>query len=432
MEHIMIPDISRIARLTRKTIDRFVSMTEAISDTKEEIRCFVNTSKFAVCRAVMMELSRKTLDFDGLFDILEKVTLALVSDGLPYPCVTRELPNLTRQQQDDLLKFRTFNKVTVKELKQKITLLRLLIKKHKQIMATYDKYTQVSIKCEKKLTAIMYRLHGPTTIKPKVMSSLLKKRDQAQKAFDKARTALRVQSEVEQKIRARIKITSDDIVSSITNQIVDRLDYGIERCLYDIIDSMTQPEIHQRMVKLVQHINKYEMADRVVRQYSDTYGMRVIVQPRNVKNDVSISDISSSAESIGDSAIVEELHSSSAETSQGPSSGGASSSGEISHDTGYSTGTVNDKNDSNKHVTVLMKRKVKEVKIQVKVDSDRWLPGFIDIKKGMEIQQTVRGEDEEIAFGYYRSSKKSQKQWGFYFVNPTLSLMELLDCRARK
>ncbi|XP_033751081.1 uncharacterized protein LOC117335204 [Pecten maximus] len=308
MEDILIPDVSRIARLTRKTIDRFVCMTEAISDTDEGLRCFVNTSKLAICRTVMTELATKILDFDGLFDILEKVTLAVVGDSLSCPCRTRELPNITRQQEEDLLKFETFNKVTVKELKHKITLLRLLIKKHKQIMATNEKYLQARIKYEKKLTAIMYRLHGPTTIKSKVMLSLLKKRDRAQKAFLNARTALRIHGDVEQNISDKIKITSDDIVSFITNQIVDRLDYGIERCLYDVIDKIKQPEVKQRLLKLTQHINKNDMADRLVRQCSETYVIRVSVHPGSVKNDVCLTDISSSAGSIGESTIVEELN----------------------------------------------------------------------------------------------------------------------------
>ncbi|XP_060073634.1 uncharacterized protein LOC132553405 [Ylistrum balloti] len=396
MEDILIPNIPRIARLTRKTIDRFVSLTEAISDTDEGFRCFVNTSMLAVCRTVMMEMATKTLDFDGLFDILEKVTLALVSDGLSCPCRTDELPKLTRLQKEDLLKFETFNKVTVKEMKTKVTLLKHLIKKHKQILAADEIYRQASIKYEKKLTAIMYRLHGPS-IKPRVMSSIQRKRDQTQKEFTRIRSARLINGGLEKKVKDKIKMTSDDVVSYITNQIVDRLDYGIEHCLYDIIDKIKQEDVKERMIKLTAHMNKNDMADRLVRQCSETYVMRVNVHPEKVNSDLCVTDISSSAESVGESTIVEEikLDPSTGEINVTLPACSGTSSGEISHDTGYCTG-----DDWNKYVM------------------------------GIEIKQTACGDEEDVAFGYYKPNRKAGKQWGFYFVDPTLSLMELF-CRGR-
>ncbi|OWF46907.1 uncharacterized protein LOC110455043 [Mizuhopecten yessoensis] len=421
MEDVLIPDIASIARFTRKTIDRFVSLTEAIADTDEGLRCFVNTSKVAVCRTVMTELATKTLDFDGLFDILEKVTLALVADDLSCPCKTNELPKLTRLQKEDLLKFETFNKVSVKELKRKVTLLNFLIKKHKQTVANDEKFRQKNIKYEKKLTAILYRLHGNTPMKSRELSALQKKRDKAQKDFNKIRNARRINNGVEQGIREKIKTASDDVVSNITNQIVDRLDYGLEGCLYDVLDTLKQNQVRRKLIELTKHINKNEMADRLVRHCSETYLMRVNVQPESAKNDLSLTDISSSAGSIGESTIVEEiqLDTTTGEISTAYPACGGTSSGEISHDTGYCTG-----DDWNTYTMGFTERHMEEVSVKVKTEPDRWLPGFLDIQRGMEFKRTAHG-DEAVAFGYYRASRKAQRQWGFYFVDSTLSLMEL-------
>ncbi|XP_060076251.1 uncharacterized protein LOC132555884 [Ylistrum balloti] len=244
MEKIFIPDIEKIARSMSRTIDRFTDLVEAISLTEEGRSCVQNVSKVAVCRAVMMELTTKKIDFDGLYDILQNVILTLVADGCSGCCRTNQtrLPGLTSVQKEALRKTETFDKLLVKELKNQVRNLRQLVKKHRKLMAQDEKYRRESAKHEQKLGALLQQIHGSVPLKPRMLIFLQMKRDRVQKEMNRAKSARLTNSELEQSIRSQIKNISADLMCVITDKIKDKVEYGLEDCLLDVISKMSERE----------------------------------------------------------------------------------------------------------------------------------------------------------------------------------------------
>ncbi|XP_021366597.1 uncharacterized protein LOC110458934 isoform X1 [Mizuhopecten yessoensis] len=423
MENILIPDIEKIARVTAKTIDRFANFAEAIFVTEEGRSCVENVSKVCLCRTIMLELGTTKTDFDGLFDILQNVILTLVTDTCSGCCRTNEtkIPNLTRIQKYALRKSVTFDKLLVKELDNQVKNLQQLVKKHKNFLTNDEKYRREVDKYEKKLAVLVYQLHGSTPMKTRLLYFLQMKRDRALKGLNRAKSAYRINADLERSVRTQIKNVSDDLTCIVTDKIIDRLEYGMEYCLYDVISRMNERENRMKAVEWVKHLNLRDMSDRLVSLCSETYAMRVNVQPDyNANAELTLEDVSSyngsvdeSAGSGSDPTVVEEI---AIDNSTGEiSTSYPACGGKFCRKVGFCTGE-----ESYKFNKGICKRTMTEAKVRVKRDADRRTPGFIDVKPGMVIRQTYTGQNEnEVGFGYCRPRRWGRKQWGFYFVKPT-------------